>query len=249
MIVKLNIEQVGEFKFLFDFNEDTYRYSEEYFSKQLEIDVKEIARKLKCSKDLNIMEEYREVINQKIKENILNNNEIKIYNYGDIINTHISKTIDILTFFIKQKFKLKTVFKTGEALSIQDGDFCINLMLEKYPTFWNEKYDYSSNKSISNTDYRFYITEISREDNELWKIEIISTKIGERRYYLAGRFKFFVKNEDILRFKYYENENNLYCVNAKITKLDYNEIELTFDKGISKPIEFYDTERSSSYRW
>jgi len=33
MIVELNIEQVEEFKFLFNFNKKTYRYSEEYFSK------------------------------------------------------------------------------------------------------------------------------------------------------------------------------------------------------------------------
>ena len=64
-------------------------------------------------------------------------------------------------------------------------------MLERYPTFWNEEYGYSSNKSISNTNYQFYITEISKEDNELWKIEIISTKIIEEgRYYCCGRFNF-----------------------------------------------------------
>ena len=46
-----------------------------------------------------------------------------------------------------------------------------------------------------------------------------------------------MKEGDTLTFKYYDNE--MYSVNATVFKINYNEIELSFDSVISKPIEAY----------
>ena len=35
----------------------------------------------------------------------------------------------------------------------------------------------------------------------------------------------------------------MYCIKATITKLNFNEIELSFDKGVSKPLELYKIEK------
>ena len=54
---------------------------------------------------------------------------------------------------------------------------------------------------------------------------------------IGGPFKFFIKENDVLNFKYYDN--TMYCVKATITRINYNEIEFSFDSGILKPLELY----------
>lgn len=137
-------------------------------------------------------------------------------------------------------------FKTGESLTIKEDDFSINLMLPDYPVFWSKKDPFNPLKKITaNTDYQFFITEISKQENNYWKLEIILTRANDERYFLGGRFKFFIRENDSLVFKYFENE--IYYVKATVTKLNYNEIELAFDKEISKPTELQETEQRS--RW
>ena len=77
----------------------------------------------------------------------------------------------------------------------------VNFMLENYPVIWNEINNYKD----KNTDYQLFISEISKANNDLWKLELIMTKKGSDRYFLGGRFKFFIKTGDIINLKYYEH--------------------------------------------
>ncbi len=135
-------------------------------------------------------------------------------------------------------------FKTGESLTVYSNvkyynctpyDFQLNFMLEKYPSIWNKLYS----STTSNTDYQLFISEISKTNNQLWKLELIMTKKSSDRYSLGGRFKFFVKPGDVINLKYYEHP--LYNVKAEIVSIDYNSITFNFS-GYHKPSMLHDIE-------
>ncbi len=62
------------------------------------------------------------------------------------------------------------------------------------------------------------------------------TKKESARYFLCGRFKFFIKAGDIINLKYYEHP--LYNIDAEVISIDYNSITLKFS-GVSKPSEIH----------
>lgn len=142
--------------------------------------------------------------------------------------------------------KTESTFKTGESLTINipfkecpiEKIYQINLMLKNYPVIWNEIKSFN----YKNTDYQLFISEISKASNDLWKVELIMTKKESARYFLGGRFKFFIKAGDIINLKYYEHP--LYNIDAEVISIDYNSITLKFS-GVSKPSEIHNI----SERW
>ena len=141
--------------------------------------------------------------------------------------------------FYSEEFSDKYVYKYDTNTKRYD----FNLMLEKYPTFWNwnrSSYENSSydKKYFVNTDYVFFIAEISKADDEYWEFAITLTKIDyeNERYFLGGRFKFIVKEGDHLDFIYYKNyEKEEFKVTALITKISRNKIELRFLQELVNP--------------
>lgn len=242
MDIRFGINEKENYEYDFSFREDSY-YSENQKTEILTINVKEIAEKLNKKIIYTDLENaYIKILSSKI-DNIKEKFEnCRIYNFENEFDNFIRKTVGTFIFFYQLKNNKQIVrFKTGESLTINENDFSINLMFLNYPVFWNKRDYYNQNGKIkTNTDYQFFVTEISKQENDYWKLEIILTKANDERYFLGGRFKFFIKENDSLYFKYYENE--MYCIKATVTKLNYNEIELSFDKGISKPLELYKTE-------
>ncbi|MGP1416159.1 MAG: hypothetical protein ACTTJ6_09625 [Treponema sp.] len=132
--------------------------------------------------------------------------------------------------------KTEAKFKTGESLTINttsehySGEmiYQINFMLENYPVMWNEIDSYKD----KNIDYQLFISEISKANNDLWKLELFMTKKDCDRYFLGGRFKLFIKAGDIINLKYYEHP--LYNIVAEVMSVDYNSISLKLPR-VSKP--------------
>ena len=186
---------------------------------------------------------------------IRDNMDLEPYEISLNQEKHVLDQEDNLTFqittLIEQYVKehpemqeMEEVFKTGESLSIifarpEKEDFKVNLMLPEYPTFWNRSYSWNGRPVKSNCDYSLYITEISPVSNDVYKVELINTEIMEdnNRYYLAGRFKFFLRKGDTLDFQYYDDKEK-YQVQVKVKDLSYNKIELLFDKAITIPEPF-----------
>lgn len=153
-----------------------------------------------------------------------------------------SKTV-IKSLWDNAKNMQTYTFMTGEPLTIslyekedsstnQVKRYDFNLMLEKYPTFWNEYCRYE--KHFINTGYVFFIAEISKANDECWEFAITLSTIDyyNKRYYLAGRFKFIVKKGDTLNFVYYIDEVNKaeFKVTALITNVSRNKIELCLQR-------------------
>lgn len=242
MDIRFEINEKENYEYVFFFREDSY-YSENHKSEILTINVKEIAEKLNKKIVYTDLEDaYIKILSSKIDKIKEKFENCRIYNFENEFNNFIRKTVGTFIFFYQLKNNKQIVqFKTGESLTINENDYSINLMFLNYPVFWNNRDYYNRNRKFkTNTDYQFFITEISKQENDYWKLEIILTKANDERYFLGGRFKFFIKENDSLYFKYYENE--MYCIKATVTKLKYNEIELSFDKGISKPLELYEIE-------
>lgn len=240
MDIRIEINEKENYEYVFFFREDFY-YSENQKSENLTINVKEIAEKLNKKIVYTDLEDaYIEILSSKIDKIKEKFENCRIYNFENEFYIFIRKTVGTFIFFYQLKNNKQIVqFKTGESLTIKEGDFSINLMFLNYPVFWNKQDGYNHYCSIeTNTVYQFFITEISKQENDYWKLEIILTKTNDERYFLGGRFKFFIKENDSLYYKYYENE--MYCIKATVTKLKYNEIELSFDKGISRPLELYE---------
>lgn len=239
MDIRFEINEKENYEYDFSFREDSY-YSENQKSENLTINVKEIAEKLNKKIVYTDLEDaYIKILSSKIDKIKEKFENCRIYNFENEFNNFIRKTVVTFIFFYQLKNNKQIVqFKTGESLTIKEDDFSINLMFLNYPVFWNKQEGYNHYKIKTNTDYQFFITEISKQENDYWKLEIILTKANDERYFFGGRFKFFIKENDSLYFKYYENE--MYCIKATVTKLKYNEIELSFDKGISKPLELYE---------
>lgn len=237
MGIRLEINEQENYEYDFSFRDDSLENKK---LENLTINVKEIAEKLNKKIVYTDLEDaYIKILSSKIykiKEKFEN---CRNDDFEYIFNNFIRKTVGTFIFFYQLKNNKQIVqFKTGESLTIKEGDFSINLMFLNYPVFWNNQDVYNHYKIKTNTDYQFFITEISKQENDYWKLEIILTKANDERYFFGGRFKFFIKENDSLYFKYYENE--MYCIKATVTKLKYNEIELSFDKGISKPLELYE---------
>lgn len=161
----------------------------------------------------------------------------------------------ILQYFEKHpQLYLRKHFRTGESLSFtferpSRGDFQINLMLPDYPTFWNRSYSFD--KEIkSNCNYAYFITEVSKYSDEAYKVEIINTTVADydNRYYLAGRFKFYLKIGDTLNFLYYDDAEK-YQVKATVVNLANNTIDLSFDKCIEIPTPFLESNISNRCNW
>ena len=172
------------------------------------------------------------------------NQERHVLDKNDNLTTQIITLIEQYVKEHPEMQEMEAVFKTGESLSFifaraEKADFKVNLMLPEYPTFWNRTYSFDGRTIKSNCDYSLYITEISPVSNDVYKVELINTEIMEsnNRYYLAGRFKFFLKKGDTLDFQYYDDEEK-YRVQAKVEDLSYNMIHLTFDKVINIPAPF-----------
>lgn len=240
MDIRFEINEKENYEYVFFFREDSY-YSENQKSEILTINVKEIAEKLnKKIVYADLEDAYIQILSSKIDKIKEKFENCRIYNFENEFNNFIRKTVGTFIFFYQLKNNKQIVqFKTGESLTINENDYSINLMFLNYPVFWNNRDYYNRNRKFkTNTDYQFFITEISKQENDYWKLEIILTKANDERYFLGGRFKFFIKENDSLYFKYYENE--MYCIKATVTKLKYNEMELSFDKGISKPLELYE---------
>lgn len=161
----------------------------------------------------------------------------------------------IFQYFEKHpQLYLRKHFRTGESLSFtferpSRGDFQINLMLPDYPTFWNRSYSFD--KEIkSNCNYAYFITEVSKYSDEVYKVEIINTSVADydNRYYLAGRFKFYLKIGDTLNFLYYD-DNEKYQVKATVVNLANNTIDFSFDKCIEIPTPFLESNISNRCNW
>lgn len=170
--------------------------------------------------------------------------EKKLNSSGDYKNE-----IDVLIKCIYEYYfgKIESKFKTGESLTVntffeeysEKKSFQINFMLEKYPVIWNEIGSYKNN----NTDYQLYISEISEVKDELWKLELIMTKKDVDRYFLGGRFKFFIRKGDLFNLKYYEHP--LYNRPAEVIDIDYNSITVKL-AGVSKPSKIHNIKNN---RW
>ena len=159
-----------------------------------------------------------------------------------------NKSDDLIKCIYEYYFgKIESKFKTGESLTVntffekysEKKSFQINFMLEKYPVIWNETDSYKDN----NTDYQLYISEISEVKDELWKIELIMTKKNVDRYFLGGRFKFFIRKGDLINLKYYEHP--LYNRPAEVIDIDYNSITVKL-AGVSKPSKIHNIKNN---RW
>ena len=193
-----------------------------------------------CDGELNFEELLKTAIVNKIEQvdgKIDSSDQQEFENF-------VHGTIKAFKFFYKSNKNRVVKFCTGESLTVEDDGYKINLIPEKYPVSWHEleweRYLYGGScieYAKSNTDDQFYITEISKSDDKHWKLEIILHSYYNDRRILSIRFKFFVKENDVLRFKYYKDEN-LYSVDAIVSKIDYNTIELSI-KGIAKPFKYY----------
>jgi hypothetical protein len=159
-----------------------------------------------------------------------------------------NKSDDLIKCIYEYYFgKIESKFKTGESLTVntffekysEKKSFQINFMLEKYPVIWNETDSYKDN----NTDYQLYISEISEVKDELWKLELIMTKKNVDRYFLGGRFKFFIRKGDLINLKYYEHP--LYNRPAEVIDIDYNSITVKL-AGVSKPSKIHNIKNN---RW
>lgn len=199
--------------------EDTHYYNSNEGLKSIDFNI--------CEVDKNInFEDFRNYFGKKLNSSF-NPEE-------DCFETEIEDLIKCLYGYYFCKTEAK--FKTGESLTINttsehySGEmiYQVNFMLENYPVIWNE-IDIFSDK---NTDYQLFISEISKANNDLWKLELIMTKKDSDRYFLGGRFKFFIKTGDIINLKYYEHP--LHNIAAEVMSIDYNSIGLKFSR-VSKP--------------
>lgn len=135
-------------------------------------------------------------------------------------------------------------FKTGEKLSVcveipsentAGETYNINLMLPGYPTFWHTTSYYYPGNEATNCNYGYYITEIHEVSDGLFKVEIINTEVdeGNSRYFLGGRFKFYLKKGDEVQFQYYSGDE--YIVKATVSDIKNNHISFDFEKDITIP--------------
>lgn len=209
---------------------------------------------------ITLEETYKETINVEFNisefDEDINYDTFKQYVYKKIETNYnpIKFCLDLLTDewlsdLIESLYKYyfghtEISFKTGESITANTtiksrsrvkDNFQINFMLEKYPSIWNSISNYID-YSYSNTDYQLFISEISKTNEQLWKLELIMTKTSSDRYSLGGRFKFFVKLGDVINLKYYEE--SLYNVKAKVVSIDYNSITLSFSGYSIFPNEY-----------
>ena len=209
-------------------------------------------KKLHCPKihirDNMTLEPYEISLNQE--RHVLDDNENLSSQICTLIEQYVNEHLEIQ--------EMQEVFKTGESLSFifarpEKKDFKVNLMLPEYPTFWNRSYSLNGRPVISNCDYSLYITEISEASSGIYKVELINTEIVEdnNRYYLAGRFKFYLKKGDTLDFLYYDEKDDKgkYRVQAKVEDLSYNKMELSFDKVITIPEPFCEENSNIRCSW
>lgn len=167
----------------------------------------------------------------------------------------ISIILDAISEYAKNTFGISLCknYKTGDSLSLKlmnpsSKEFNINFMLADYPSFWNSQYNsyYDEN---SNCKYCFFITEISEVSDGLYKFEIINTDVdkGNRRYCFGGRFKYYLKKGDTITLQYYENTD--YIVKATVFDIKNNSITFSFDKEVTIPSQFFESNASSVRGW
>ena len=145
-----------------------------------------------------------------------------------------------LTIFLYTHYfgNCEKTFSTGESLSIDICSFIkdesstdkskknckiVNLMLKDYPVQFENSFD------EINTDWHLFISEISKQNDGTHKLELVMTCNYSERYFLAGRFKFFVRLGDVIKLKYYSHP--LCEINAEVISLDYNSITFRFFAG------------------
>lgn len=237
--MRMNFEEIKknkDYEYDFIFSDDLNHPAKKEI---LTINVKDVAEKLDAGIAFELLKEsYEKILKSTVLDFLTNLGEITEYEYNYKIYGFIKETYGAFAFFYQRKNNKKQTlkFKTGESLTINENGFSINLTLPCYPVFWKKNDNNTYSEGIeTNSDEKFFITEISKKENDYWKLEIIETNAETSKLY--GRFKFFVKEGDTLTFKYYDNE--MYSVNATVFKINYNEIELSFDSVISKPIEAY----------
>lgn len=216
--MKYNLSTLKNDGFVIEVTDNTNYYNSDNELKGIDFNV--------CEMDKNLtFEDFKDCFEKKL-------NSCLGYEIDDLDDLD-----DLIKCLYEYYFnKIECKFKTGESLTIntvfeefsKEKIYEINFMLEKYPAIWNEIDTYKYN----NTDYQLYISEISKANDGLWKLELIMTKKGIDRYFLGGRFKFFVKKGDTFNLKYYEHP--LYNIAAEVTDIDYNSINLKFS-GVSKP--------------
>jgi hypothetical protein len=220
-----NLTTLNSDEFIIDVSDDRNYYNSNNELKSIVFNICDL------DKDLTF-EDFKDYFEENLNSAFCYDNEIDdlikcIYEY----------------YFVKNESK----FKTGESLTVhtlfeeysEKKIFQINFMLEKYPVIWNEIDNYKYN----NTDYQLYISEISEVKDYLWKLELIMTKKDVDRYFLGGRFKFFVKKGDVINLKYYEHP--LYNRTAEVTDINYNSVTLKLS-GVSKPSKIHNIENR---RW
>jgi len=176
---------------------------------------------------------------EAFRKNVLTVVEPDAAPFENSVSANLENLIEYI--YARQFIKLTKEFKTGESFGItvlfesfdKTCNYQLNFMLDSYPAVWNEIANiYYDESKAKNTDYQLFISEISKEEEGLWKLEVIISKKEGIRYYQGGRFKFFLKEGDIINFKYYEQ--SIFSFQAKIKRLSYNSIELEFP-GLIKP--------------
>ena len=172
MNIEFKIQQKEEYEYEFSFI-GTEK------SENLSINVKAIAENTNKKILLDKWDEsYRNILISEVDKIKKRFGDCQIYDFDDILENFITKTLHIFIFFYqKTNNKQKLNFKPGDSLSINDNDFSINLILINYPVFWNkwtlfeiQSRIYPAEYVWSNTDDKFFLTEISKSDNDIWKL-------------------------------------------------------------------------------
>ncbi|MBO7497465.1 MAG: hypothetical protein J6T98_13030 [Salinivirgaceae bacterium] len=122
---------------------------------------------------------------------------------------------------------IEETFTTGKSISVNIGeekDFLINFMLDGYFSDWTQK----ERGIYNNAYYALFISEISKETEELWKLEVVVTKYYrfEKAFSLGGKFKLYIKIGDVIEFKYHIYD--IYKAKAEIVAVDYNTVTMRF---------------------